>query len=374
MDIKDDGQVMVPNVRVKWYKNRKIVAALVVLLIATFGLVGGLLYANHLNNKPEKVLSDASLNMLDDVINKRPFAYKDSKIKVGFMGVEGSFDFSSVYDKDEGSSGQLEMNMGSIAYGLNINLAGEAMTDSKGEEVFFKLTGLDKLLNNQQFGQFLTPYKSQIDKINDSWIKVTKSDVDDLNSGVDPTKCQQSINDLSLTDEDEDKLTEAYKQNSFVIVKEELDSEEIDGRDSFHYVLSFDSDKAESFINNIKTTEPYKKVYDVCQDYYDKAEASSGSDQYSVNDLNISPDDVRTDLWVDKSSRTPSRIKLSYNEKGVDFTADLVTEFNTALRPNVSKPDQYMSLDEVKKLFGAENFNPEFNPTSNNLELDSVGI
>lgn len=266
-------------------------------------LVGG--YAAYAMwwNAPDKVVDDALASVM--MANSGTAKGSLETIQEGGATVKLAFDSKAAGEK---SSSVLGLDVKSD--GQSVNLGGEVVTD-KGS-YYIKLSDVKKALT-KLWGESeaLAMFDTLISKIDNKWVVVTADDVkrftgDEGVSDKELTCVQDVLGDIRTNKTYQKELSDAYQKNRFILVKESKGTESIDGRQSNHYVLSFDEAKSKSFGEALKNTSVFKAVDDCVADDLAKSTDNAEKDASKSEAPTV-------ELWVDTWSHKPTRLKISSN-------------------------------------------------------------
>ncbi len=269
----------------------------------------------------------------------------DQKITTGTLGVkytsksnkmdvEGTADFAA----DMGSNGYIKLN----DVDKLVDTAADAYIESMAKQYEAygqKLTPSDL---KQAKKELLASINPMVEKINNRWIKFAADDKENETSAE--QKCITDVftklqNDNSMRNE----LTNIYKDNKFVTVKEELGVK--DG--SYGYVLELNEDKAKSFGKNVKESAFMKELK--------KCNSSFGESSVdSITDSSEEPavKDARFELWVSQWSHQITGVNFSgKNPDDTDASMKFNMTFDYKPVTGLSLPKDAIDSKELEKEF-----------------------
>lgn len=326
-----------------------IIIAAVVLLTVLAG--GAFAMYSSLNNKPEKVLADALSNTASDVLSDKPTTAVgslsfESKAETP-LKVTLNFDAKA---SGSNSSGSLDasVTLAGQVYKLKTSVAG--FGDS---EYYFKIENLKQTVasikNTQpEFATYTQYIDPLVNKLDNQWIKVTKDDLKQL-SGVSETsvdKCSAALSNIKLSKGDQKKLKSLFKNNQFIVASEKLTTEKVADEDSFHYKLDFNNKAAVSFAKQVVALDSFKTLKADCDISDSKIDDSLKADTTDKTG------DVKpvVELWVSKSTRRPTKFRVSGQDK--DMTLDFSSQFKfNATNITIDKPSNAESINDLKADF-----------------------
>ena len=199
-----------------------------------------------------------------------------------------------------------------------------------------------------EYGQFLSFYDSLINKIDSKWVVITEDDLEKY-FGYEPEKNDVSVcveNALKKYQSDkkqQGEVFEVYKKNQFFAVEKKAD-ENVGDRSAYHFSVTLDEQKAESFGEAIKSTAIYKAVRDCAPD--DVSNMNDSSDDTSKTDDPM-PD---MQLWIDKQTRTLRKIQVKTTEeqeKKDKQKATAVVTFDYFSAVTMNEPKADVTIEEL---------------------------
>lgn len=333
----------------------KTLALVSVATLVLAGVIGGGAYWYMYNNHPDKVLADAMLGSLDDLMSQKPMNVTgDMKFKVAEMASESidvAIDFSSARSGDnaKGSIGAKVKYQGKD-YKLKLEAVGIGT-----KEIYFKLSNIEQTVNQLVADQpdakeMSTSFMPIIKKLDNKWVKATEEDLKSLGmTEVDlNSECTKAFESVKLSKADKKKLESSYKENKFMTVAEKMGNEVIDGQKSEHYKLGFDSNSAKSFSKDVLAMESVKPLMKACditeKDITEGFEEAKKSSQ----DLSEKNGKLQLEVWINKKMKRPTRMGVSGGDKSVSVSFFANPQFNVK-DISIQKPDSSTDLMTLSK-------------------------
>lgn len=327
-----------PGSTAKKSKKPWIVATAVVVALISSGVAGALWWSS-----PQKTF--------DDVANTQT-VIKGGTVK-GSITVTPSTgtNVKISYDaKIRGKVTNTALDISADAGMMKLNMTGGVASDASNN-VYFKVNNIRKTLTSFAGGNsslIENYYGTIIDKVDGKWVQVTAADLKELSkdSGVDTACVMDKISGLFENSAYQKSLAELYSKNKYISIKETLGSEQINGKDSHHYLLAIDNAKAKSYTNAVKETQWFKD-FKTC--YTDQAKAEEiFTEESSSSDAK----DPRVELWIDKWSHLPTKFVVTQDQDGSKIVMDGVMTFNDNQAVETPKAEtQFKDLQkEMEKL------------------------
>jgi len=231
---------------------KKIIAIIVILVFVGVGGTAAALYTktwnpawNPFRPSPSTVLSDMTIKMsnLKAVHNEIVLSIEkkggDGEIS---MKIEISGDEDQTDIDNPKSRGDLSASVSSG--GLTGSAAMEFVTI--GQTLYLKLTTLPLPSFLGAEGESLSEL---LDMVKDQWIKIDEESFAELSKTFgqeyQPSMSQEKQKELNS------KVIDLFKDSKFYDVKEELDDEEIEGKMTYHYLLTLDKEGIKKLIPDI---------------------------------------------------------------------------------------------------------------------------
>lgn len=308
-----------------------IVAVIILLLAggaaAYFGVV--------VPNQPQKITQDALTNTLNEEKVKTikfegDLIVSGGEISKGISGVS----FEGAVGENHALNAKLTLNTAVTKISLDLRSPSE-------NEIYLRLSGLngiDKLIGafagetgGNQAASFAAQFAPIIASLNDQWISIDKSLLQQFGEDAVPTDTNQ------LSDADAKKVGELYKQHQFIKIDKKLDDQDIHGVSSYHVQASIDKAKLKSFLEAVKAANI--KELPVEQSVIE------GVDKIDFNKYPF-------EMWVSKKDRMITQLQISTKEKETSFKLRVALfDFNKPV--NVEKPANAKSIMELMGGLGA---------------------
>jgi hypothetical protein len=270
---------------------------------------------------------------------------------------EGSLDIkpkdSNTYSttftgSSDASSGALSLNAKIDAMVTTVNVD---LRTSDGKTLYLRLGGLDGISNLLGMGgaaadnsadaaelSFLAP---AISAVNNQWIQINQSMIQQLTGSKDNVTTKLSTDDLK-------KISDAYKKNRFMVVSKSFKDEAVKGKNSKHYQVTVDKTKLKNFVSAVKAANI--------------AAFKSTLTSDTVTQLNKGIDGVDfskypVDIWISKGDKMIDQLAFSVNSDGnnvhVRYTVD---DYNKPV--HVTVPSNAKSfLDILSQVLGGSGAN-----------------
>lgn len=303
---------------------------------------------SHFNNKPEKVLTDAFTNTFEDLTLKESLTFNgwlnldikgDRPLKLSITP-EGSIDKNNGYIKSQIS----------ITHKEEAHTFGAELVFDGDEALYFKLDNLKPTL--QKLGEdipevrSLTKVKDQlITKLEGKWVKVNKSDVQNL-SNIDDAKiqqCTQAFKNLKLKKSDKKQLKNLFEQNQPLRIVDYLKSEDVNGATSYHYKLNFNSENAAKFKNAALEKELFHEVRDSC--IFESKDNKSMRQPDNTNSFT-----PNIELWVNKKTRTINKVRINIDNNQTTFNFELNSAFKDQ-KTDINLPKEWTAFSDLRQEF-----------------------
>lgn len=338
--------------------KKKLIAVGVVVALFLLGGIGGGAYWYMYNNHPDKVLADAMLGSVEDLMDQKPL---DVSGEMTFKAAEGASiggEMPTVALQFNNARSGQNIKFGLAAKvkyeGKDYNLGVEAIGIGT-EAAYFKINDLEKTLSSvtrqmPETESFTAQFSPIVKKIDNKWIKVTEKDLEDLGlvDSQKTDKCTKALDSIKISKDDNKKISSAYKKNQFASVTEKMGSEEIDGQKSEHYKLGFDKNKAKAFTKEIIVLESIKPALNECdfkeKDLIDAIDEVSDS----LGELRKKDGKIQIETWVNKKTRRPTKLSVNVGDKDVTMDVFMKTKFD-AKELSIEKPKDAVEFKALMK-------------------------
>lgn len=278
-------------------------------------------------NKPENILKQALANSLD-LSKFKTVAFSgasDSTYQTADTSTTASF--QGAFDIASGAftvSGEADAFLTKVTYDAR---------SVDGKSLYFRVGGLDglsELLANSEAGAY-APF---IATVNNQWFELNESLI---------KQYVPSYKSSVLTSADAQKIRDAYLQHSFLVIKEVLPDQAVQGKPHYHYKLVISAAELKAFLTALKAAGP----------------ESFQLDQTMLDALNrgIDGEDLSKfpfEFWIAKDDKLINQVAFKAAESGMAvsfrFTVD---SYNQPVK--VEKPAGAKSLLELlSELFGPD--------------------
>ncbi len=350
-----DANFMPPRKSHKWL----IIIIILVVLIAAGAAIWW--YMDYLNNKPEKVLSDALTNTMTNVLNRTPFTSLsdltvNSKIEDQPFTAKLHLDNKQA-NNDTENTATVDFQSGNI----NVSLTGSLITIDTNT-AYIKLDNLTKT-SQQLFASSpdLRPTIKQLDplikKIDGQWIKFDLSSVSQATGAqsAQADACSKAVDNLKISKADQPNIGKLYSQYPFIDVTKVYPAEVVAGVKSFHYEIGLNTDKAVAFSKAAIELPSFADVKASCkldgskidQAYQDYKDQQKGANQQ------VKP---TVQLWISQKTRLPNKVMVDVNDTNLTAALSSVLQINA---PNVqiSAPPNSIPYSDVQKQFQGSSLN-----------------
>lgn len=250
-------------------------------------------------------------------------------------GTDATISFTGAIDAQ--NHVKLQLDVSAKQNSNSINLQGQAIVNNG--DVYIKLDGVREAASSM-LGEYLPEYSSGenfymsyitsfVNKIDGEWIKITADDLKTI--GIDITACTTSYTATLRND-----LIAAYKNNSFVIVGDELG--ERDG--SIGYRISIDQSKSQAFSRAISSSSSVSSL--------DSCMGSSGLLTSFISDgssSGTSTPNVNAEIWINKTSHEITNLQLNTAIDNGSVTIKFSTKNKGVI--DIQIPSSYMTFTEV---------------------------
>lgn len=332
--------------------RNRLITLIVSILAALMVFGGGSFALYYWYQNPQKVVNDALVYMI-----KAKSVQGTGTINIKSTSADYAIAFSSQFD--QGSIHQTAIvNIKPKGEGVeNIGIMtvdGEVIYDSLDENIYLRLSGLGpvyrELIDNyiearaaeatadgevildsgiaeskQRMNSFYSPL---IKKLEDQWIKIPSSQIEDAVSPGGDDTC--SIDTLREAFRDQETI-DVYQKHQFIKIKDDLGS----AGDSVGYLLGFDKSEAGAFADAVSHTDLGRSL-----------KSCGAYTEYDSTDNVVSSDSIELELWADRWSHVPSRLVLAGPGGENDFNMDIKTAFETDV--DVQAPADAKSLEEIQ--------------------------
>lgn len=250
-------------------------------------------------------------------------------------GADVNVSFIGAIDTQNHAKLQLDISVNQSP--ASINLQGQAIVNNS--DIYIKLDGINEAITNM-FDAFPSEYLTEesspissiisfITKVDGEWIKITADDVETY-VGVDVNTCTTYSAGLK------GDLITAYKNNSFIVVGDELG--ERDG--SIGYRISIDQSKSQAFSRALSSSSSASNFINCIE--------GSGLPISSILDdssSSASTPGVNAEIWINKDSHEVTNLQLNTVVDSGSITLKLNAKSKGVI--DIQIPSSYMTFTEV---------------------------
>lgn len=308
-----------------------LIAAFLALGLGTAAIVYAFVY-----NSPENAVSDAFSKAL---------AAKSGSAE-GYMSIKQNGATTKIEMKlasNEANQAQADMNITIPANGREFNIKGQ-FAGTK-DTMFVKVSNLRSLLTEMfgasNAGAIDQYYGSLLGKIDDKWVEIKLSEIEQMNPGSTSNKQTQCVqNEIVKLREDaslRNEVMDVYKKNQFF--KVESKGSDADGN---RYSLTPDKEKGKAFGKAVQETKIFKAL-DECY----KGELKKSMEKESTKTSSSELESYNIDIWIDGLSHNINKFSIGIKDKTAEMTTEFKTKFNN--NPSVTIPKGETSMDDIKK-------------------------
>lgn len=274
-----------------------------------------------------------------------------------------SIDYSGNFESNP--SGMMSITAKMTLMSADVSVGGKGMVLDNGD-MYFQLSGLVDAF--KAYAQAMgaadstipSSFYASLGKLQDQWVKVAVADL--KQTSEDTAKSYQCVIDAYKKHKDDGAkpLLEAYKQNAFMVKKEDLGTK--DGR--IGYKLAFDTTKAKEFASSVKDTDLAKDLA--------ACDSSMSTDSSNTMDTS-SAGDISTNVWIDMWTHELKRVEYSgaasEGTSKLSFTGNVDIAYDTNV--TTTAPASSITLDEFGKRIEAVG-TELYGGSSSETTIDSV--
>lgn len=310
-----------------------IITIIVVAFLALLATSAALAY-NFIYQNPEKVVTDSLMKAItaETIAGNGTVVAKNDTITIK-VGIDGGSD---------GENGKLKASLDISSDDREVKLDGEGVFAKNGD-LFLKVNNADELVQTlmEGSGSTSTALDGLIEKVDGQWIKISNDELGTYSETYEKSKkCVDDAlgsaqNDKSLNKE----ISDLYRANSFIIVKDKLGSKTINGVESLGYEIEGDAAKAKAFISGIKETQLGKKLI-TCDDSFDFDSLAEGLDSSSVDGT------YKVQLWASRFGHELTELNVNGKNDDTDVSVVFHPIFNKTVEVEI--PTDTISLEELQ--------------------------
>jgi archaellum component FlaF (FlaF/FlaG flagellin family) len=323
-------------------KSKKHLIIIAIVATLASALIGSGCAFAFWYNSPDKSVTDAFGQLLD----------------ISSMKAKGTLD---VEPKDTDSpSANVNYNVSTVGSSVSSSIDGNITLDGKtinlkndfiltDDSVSIKIKDfrnvLESILKMMSSGSTisLTPFDGLIKLIDNKWVVITKSDINDLlgNKKQDEkmTCAQNAIKDFRTSKSQQDEIIKLYDNNKYVVAKS-LGTEIIEGKLNNHYEVSINNDKLKAFSKKLPETAVFKAI--------DKCYNGEISKSYNVGflDKTSTGSTEKYEMWVTMFGHTLTKFKTTSDDTSTKTTSESTFEWNPSVQ--ISAPNADTTFEELK--------------------------
>jgi len=309
-------------------KKPLIITLIIVLVLAVLGGASALAYTLYEN--PQKVITDAFINM----VNAKSIAY-DGTFTVKSSEFTGAI---TITGQQATVAGSLNVKLALTAGGKTYNLTGDGLMNDKGD-LFVKFSDLGDIttLAKSSLGTSSDKTVDALSKeIDGSWIKIASSDLKSYSDEVATGEgCITSTLDKFQSDSSAMKeISDLYSKHQFIVVDKELGIK--DG--TIGYQLKEDDAAATAFTDGFKSTKIYTSLV--------ACDSSLAIDSSAV-DSTPSTSTGSLQVWVGQWSHQLAKTTFTTASNGTTADGTINTMFGKPV--TVTTPTSSIALSDLEK-------------------------
>jgi len=329
-------------------KTKAIVIGALVGVLVLLGAGGTAAYAMY--QQPDRVVADGMANIV-----KAKMTGINGTVTIASADVDVTVALTSKSSKDSSAANanvKVKMKSGELS-GKEFDVVANSVVVKDGT-MYIKLTNLDKAFDayidaafaaNQgsaEYGQLFKAfikeaYMPTINALNNQWIKITADDLKsvDQSSGNDLKCLTDTVNKVRDDKQLSKQVADAYKANTFVIVKEKLGTKE----GNMGYLIDLNEDKAQKFSDSLQSTEIGTSLKSCLKDTSSDTSKSEGD----------TIKNGRLEVWVSKWSHQIMHVTASGEDSSDSkstFSLDMTPSYNNY--ETVDVPKDAKSIKELQ--------------------------
>lgn len=325
-------------------RRKKLVLAVVVGLIVVLAILAGLWFWYNSTNK---VMGDAVSQLLSKPITSSQGNFSFADQSDNSLKLNGSFSTRQAADKSSEFTMKLNFNGG----GADVQVPLDVIAAANGD-LYVKVSQVKQLLGDVMKSQNATPAEVQqmqtyfgglINKIDDKWVKISKTELDQLtsqasSSQADVSCAQTALQQFYASADQQNEIKKAFTEHPLFTIDKSLGSKTIDGHSSLGYSLSSDNAKADAFSKAVAGSQLAQNLKK-CGDTF--GDSTTGS-----NDSTDNPT-VHAEAWVDRWNHQFTQLSLSVKDKTTDVSLNLKPSFDKPAG-KIDTPQNFTTISELK--------------------------
>ncbi len=308
---------VVDNSPKKRSKKTKLLIAVIAALLVLGGGGVGAYFTLYVPNKPENIWKSAMINsgkVYDEAVT---FATKERTDKA--MKIEGSYDLDGAIESDgkvngewKGFDGKVngEVSASGIKVGFDVRTI---KANDESADLYFKLTGLQGLKSLIGGGNEIG---SMLDGVNDQWFVVDHTLFEQLAAGG--TEEKFTTKDYRELLQKTNAPTKEYllspdPQKAVFFVKEQIGSENKEGRDTYKYKVGYNNENFGKYVEALCNAVKDDKIGKTLLENEKKSCTDLGKEAAKEDT------DQTAEVWVDKRTKLPHVVRISDPENSENW-------------------------------------------------------
>jgi len=292
------------------------------------GLGAAAYYGVIVPNKPENVLKSSMKNLLE--ADQSSGSGKATMSGKDIPGI--TVDYSLQTDRVKpAASGKIEASVSGIKIPFEFTLIDKSAYLKVGDLTTLK--GLASGFAGPEAGKMV---EKVANSVSNKWIEFDES----LIKTVSKNECD--ILGSTISQDELNQVMDIYEKNSFVTIKS-TSEDNIDGKKLTKFDLGVDKNSAQSFANDLKQVDIFKK-FEKCSGG-NSGEAQKEADEFKGT--------TELTVWVDKSAKKVEKIAFKVSDEEATLDADYVFNDNPV---NIQKPENAVPamqvISELQPLLG----------------------
>lgn len=299
---------------------------------------------------PDKVVTDATLALFstnptttNTVITSNSSLSPGSPIDVTLKKI--SIDTKSASNKNSSLNASAVLSVA----GRDYTLSADALSTTSGD-FYFKLNNLSSVIKQIIPGLLESDpgFSAQLDKIQNTWVKLSSSDID---SGDNSMACTlKAMQKYTGSKDVETKLQNAYKDHKFITIKDHVGSK--DG--SLGYDVGIDRDQAKQFSAAVADTDFAKELKKCNSEEDSTGTMSPDIDQAIKDDDSVN---ATATIWVSRWTHQLTSVDYSVSMKLDKASQSLKFSGHTGVG--------YTKVDDISIPSGSTDFKDWFSNLEN---------
>lgn len=322
-------------------KRKGLIAGIIIAAVLVLLGAGGALAYNFWYQNPDKIIVDAVQNAIKAKSVSMTGEIKATASNGVVIGI-------TMDGKNDASKGEFNSKLSVTYDDQTFNLDAAVRVPGDGS-YFIKADGVEDIIDTLS-DVSASPAPAQIvsfaQKIDGNWIKIEKSDIDELTG--DTNKTQECVTDVMKKLQDDtsysNEIAKIYKEHKFIDAGTPLATETIDGVASFKFEIKGDEEKAEAFGKAFEGTKLYSELKGCNEDIAEAAKESVDDSSAA----STSEPDATLYVWVSRWTHEFTKIEIvSKEDSDSDIKASVETKFNQDVA--VESPADFITFKQLQK-------------------------